>query len=116
MRLTNQPTLLDGLAARGKGRRRIEGGDAPGWQGVTTENIGQYLREEQRSQAGCSAGRMQPAFCHGLLVVGPVPAGYVLLPGVLHAYRASAQDLAEYAEPRPGQSHDEDDDDQGPGH
>jgi hypothetical protein len=27
----------------------------------------EYLREEQRSQAGCSAGRMQPDFHHGLL-------------------------------------------------
>jgi hypothetical protein len=27
----------------------------------------EYLSEEQRSQAGCSAGRMQPEFHHGLL-------------------------------------------------
>jgi transcriptional regulator with XRE-family HTH domain len=35
-----------------------ETGDAPGSQGATTENIGQYLREEQRREAGCSVGRM----------------------------------------------------------
>jgi hypothetical protein len=55
--------------------RSTEGGEAPDWQGATTENTGQYLREEQRRQArgprrafrsalgwetGCIAGRMQP--------------------------------------------------------
>jgi hypothetical protein len=30
-----------------------------------------------------------------------VPDGYKLLPGVLHAYRASARDLAGYVRPRP---------------
>ena len=48
-------------------RRRTEGGEAPGWQGATTENTGVYLREELRSQRGCIAGRMQPALHHGLL-------------------------------------------------
>jgi hypothetical protein len=62
--------------------RRTETGEAPRRQGATTENIGQYLREEQRSQRpgspprvfqrggverGCFAGRMQPDFHHGLL-------------------------------------------------
>src|SRR6266508_5982969 len=50
-----------------KSRRRTEAGEAPRWQGATTENIGQYLREKQRSQRGCIAGRMQPDFRHGLL-------------------------------------------------
>jgi hypothetical protein len=36
-------------------QRRTEGGETPRWQGATTENIGQYLREEQRSQPGCPA-------------------------------------------------------------
>ena len=43
-------------------------------------------------------------------VVGPVPAGYVLIPGVLHAYKASAADLSGYV--RPGQdrpAHQDDD-------
>lgn len=31
--------------------------------------------------------------------VGPVPAGFSLIPGVLHAYRASASDLAGYIRP-----------------
>jgi hypothetical protein len=31
----------------------------------------------------------------------PVPRGYRLLPGVLHAYRASKEDLQEYVKPRP---------------
>src|ERR1700676_808334 len=39
----------------------------------------EYLREEQRSQAGCSAGRMQPDFHHGLLG----------LDGVLEQYPSS---------------------------
>src|SRR5213079_2966496 len=55
-------------------------GAAPRWQGATTENIGQYLREEPRSQhrgsqrgsrvgveRGCIACRMQPDFRCGLL-------------------------------------------------
>src|SRR5205814_3336795 len=41
-----------------------------------------YVREEQRSQRGCIAGRMQAAFHHGLLGLrGRVPgaiAGFVL--------------------------------------
>ena len=32
-------------------------------------------------------------------VVGPPPAGYSLIPGVLHAYKASAADLAGYVRP-----------------
>ena len=32
-----------------------------------TEHHQEYLSEEQRSQAGCSAGRMQSDFHHGLL-------------------------------------------------
>ena len=32
-------------------------------------------------------------------VVGPPPAGYTLIPGVLHAYKASAKDLAGYVPP-----------------
>ena len=47
--------------------RRTETGEAPRWQGATTENTGQYLRAEQRSQHGCIARRMQRDFCHGLL-------------------------------------------------
>jgi hypothetical protein len=35
-----------------------EGGEAPRWQGATTENTELYLREEQRRQRGCIAGRM----------------------------------------------------------
>jgi hypothetical protein len=35
-----------------------EGGEAPGGQGATTENIGPYLKKEQRSPGGCIAVRM----------------------------------------------------------
>jgi len=35
-----------------------EGGEAPRGQGATTENIGPYLKKEQRSLRGCIAGRM----------------------------------------------------------
>ena len=31
----------------------------------------------------------------------PLPGGYVLLPGLLHAYRASARDMEGYVQPRP---------------
>ena len=61
--------------------RCTETGEAPRGQGATTENIGPYLREEQRSPApgpptrqprwgggGCIARRMQPDFYHGLPV------------------------------------------------
>src|SRR5262245_19491964 len=40
--------------------------------------------------------------------VGPVPAGFVLLPGVLHAYRASAADLAGYVAPRDDRDNNQD--------
>jgi len=33
-----------------------ETGDAPGSQGATTENIGKYLREEQRREVGVGSG------------------------------------------------------------
>ena len=54
------------LAARGGTRRRTESGEAPGWQGATTEHIRAYVSEEQRSQPGWIAARMQPEFHHGL--------------------------------------------------
>jgi hypothetical protein len=47
---------------------RLAPGEAPGWQGVTTENIGnyrEYLGKEQRSQPGCIAVRMQSDFTTG---------------------------------------------------
>ncbi|HTE66762.1 MAG TPA: esterase-like activity of phytase family protein [Candidatus Binatia bacterium] len=55
----------------------------------------------------------QPTMLNGQ-VVGPVPAGFSLLPGVLHAYRASAADLAGYVRPGKHDGHhgaDDDDDD-----
>ena len=70
------------LAVRGESPASIETGDAPGSQGATSEHIGQYVSEEQRSesagpptrvsqrvgvQEGCSAGRMPAEFHHGLL-------------------------------------------------
>jgi len=50
--------------------RRTETGDAPGSQGAKRENIGRYLSVESRSEAGCSAGRMQTDLHHGLLGAG----------------------------------------------
>ena len=47
--------------------RGTEGGDAPGSPGVRSENTGLYLSDEQRREAGCSAGRMQRDLHHGLL-------------------------------------------------
>ena len=55
--------------------RRTETGEASRRQGATTENTGsnrEYLREEQRSQRGCIARRMQPDFHHGLLELATV--------------------------------------------
>lgn len=54
----------------------------------------------------------QPTMLNGQ-VVGPVPAGFSLLPGVLHAYRVSAADLAGYVRPGKdgGPHHGADDDD-----
>ena len=49
-----------------KCQRCTEADEAPRGQGATTENAGQYLKEEQRSPRGCLAGRMQLAFHHGL--------------------------------------------------
>jgi phosphoribosylformylglycinamidine cyclo-ligase len=56
--------------------RSTEGGDAPGSQGATTENIVQYSREEQRREAGGSADRM------------PAP-----LPPRAASYKASGVDI-----------------------
>ena len=56
-----------GQAARGGTRRRTESGEAPGWQGATNEHIRAYVSEEQRSQPGWIAARMQPVLRHGLL-------------------------------------------------
>ena len=55
------------LAARGGTRRGTESGGAPGWQDARNEHIRVYVSDEQRSQPGCSAARMQPEFRHGLL-------------------------------------------------
>lgn len=56
----------------------------------------------------------KPTMLDGV-VVGAPPAGYVLLPGVLHAYRASRTDLAGYVAPWKGNNgrddHDDDCDD-----
>jgi hypothetical protein len=41
----------------------------------------------------------QPTRLNGI-EVGPVPDGYVLVPGVLHAYKASPGDFSNYIEPR----------------
>ncbi len=51
----------------------------------------------------------QPTTLNGI-EVGPVPTGYVLIPGVLHAYKASASDLAGYRPPLDDEDDDEDDD------
>lgn len=51
----------------------------------------------------------QPTKLNGI-EVGPVPSGYVLIPGVLHAYKASTNDLAGYQPPR-GNDRDDDEDD-----
>jgi len=52
----------------------------------------------------------EPAKLNGQFV-GPVPAGFTLLPGVLHAYKASGADLSGYERPgRPGHGSHEDDD------
>jgi Esterase-like activity of phytase len=53
----------------------------------------------------------QPMLLNGQ-PAGPVPPGFVLLPGVLHAYRASANDLRGYVAPGDGhnsRSQDHDD-------
>jgi hypothetical protein len=60
----------------------------------------------------------QPTTLNGQ-VVGPVQAGFVLIPGVLHAYRASPADLVGYVKPERNRHHhhgdhdgdDRDDDD-----
>ena len=52
----------------------------------------------------------QPTMLNGQ-VVGPVPAGFVLIPGVLHAYRASPADLVGYVKPERHSHHHHDDHD-----
>ena len=48
--------------------RFTETGEAPWWQGAMTEKIGNFLKEEQRSQPGVSAARS---------VRGGVELGYI---------------------------------------
>ena len=61
-------SVATSYAARGETPRRTETGpQAPGWQGETNEHIRRYVSEEQHSQTGCMAGRMQRGFRHGLL-------------------------------------------------
>src|SRR6266849_6551051 len=45
----------------------------PAWARRDDREYREYLREEQRSQAGCSAGRMQPDLHHGLLAPNGPP-------------------------------------------
>ncbi len=47
--------------------RCTKGDAAPGWQGARSEKCREHLTDEQRSQAGCSAGRLQQDSYHGLL-------------------------------------------------
>ena len=51
----------------------------------------------------------QPTRLNGV-EVGPPPAGFTLLPAVLHAYKASAGDLAGYVKPQRHRRHHHDDD------
>jgi len=57
------------LVQRSRKSSCIEGGDAPAMRGATTEHTGQYVREEQRRSAGCSAGRMPSYFAIAALVL-----------------------------------------------
>ena len=55
------------LAVRGGSARSTENREAPVRQGADDREYGEYSREEQRSQTGCIAIRMQRHFHHGLL-------------------------------------------------
>lgn len=69
---------------------------------------GSYVRCPLGETTGCELngnGVDEGDFTHDL------PPGYRLLPGVLHAYRASASDLAGYVAPRRGRGHHDCDDD-----
>lgn len=103
------------------------------WEGIT---IGPRLRNgahvtspatttttrSRRTPATCSSTCMSTSMATAFsaisigrrangVEVGPVPSGYVLIPGVLHAYKASAADLAGYERPARQRSDDDDDDD-----
>src|SRR6266852_9180139 len=64
------PPSLDGEV--GRSAIMIPVGSAPSSFRIPSANLDksdrEYLREEQRSQTGCSAGRMQSDFHHGLLI------------------------------------------------
>ena len=55
------------LAARGESPARHRGRRCARLARRDEREYREYLNEEQRSQTGCSAGRMQPEFHHGLL-------------------------------------------------
>ena len=46
-----------------------ESGEAPASRGATREHAGLHVTEEQQSEVGSIAGRMQRGSCHGLLVL-----------------------------------------------
>ena len=58
---------LDGLAARGESPASHRGRRCARLARRDEREYREYLNEEQRSQTGCSAGRMQLEFHHGLL-------------------------------------------------
>ena len=56
-----------GIAARGEGPASHRGRRGAPMTRRDDREYREYLREEQHSQRGCIAGRMQPEFHHGLL-------------------------------------------------
>ena len=76
------------------------------WEGV--DFAGNYARCVLDDPTKCEVN--PPA--SDLVIDNPVelPDGFSLLPGMLHAYRASTTDLAGYEEPRKPRGHHGDDD------
>src|SRR5206468_5537107 len=60
---------VDPLAARGESSALHRGRRGAPMTRRDDRAYREYVREEQRSQRGCIAGRMQPEFHHGLLEV-----------------------------------------------
>ena len=98
------PHAAAALGVRGETPRCTETGEAPGSRGATREHAGLHVTEEQQSEAGCIAGRMQREFRHGLLGREPAvaqvrAAAHVEAVAHVEAAQVQAAELAQDREP-----------------
>ena len=84
------------MAARGETPRRTESGQAPGWQGATSEHIGDIRLRSNAAGRDAWPLECSGAFCHGLMGRTGMRATLVALVLALAAPAASQPGLAEF--------------------